>query len=269
MDKLGHGATEIHKTKMLETPPLFQLACVTLADYMRVAQHFVIDVDVLPNNHSLSDFKLPYDIMLIGLESEEFSGEEFNTNTYAQLVDALFLVKDDEGIHVHGFRSIDGKGKEWLPGANITTIYLNEEDEEVRYGADMFPGYKNMDREPLKEASEATVQMINDIVGLLNCSNVSTAPVKPSNLRMMRARKHRLPLKEYNEIKLPGEVRLRTEHKGGTHASPAYHMRRGHKRTLHRGTRYERDIFVHACAVGNPQRGKVEHDYVVRHKDEA
>lgn len=47
---------------------------------------------------------------------------------------------------------------------------------------------------------------------------------------------------------------------GGTHASPRWHIRRGHWRTLSNGRR----VFVRECEVGDPARGAVWKDYNVK-----
>ena len=47
---------------------------------------------------------------------------------------------------------------------------------------------------------------------------------------------------------------------GGTHASPRWHIRRGHWRQLADGRR----VFVRQCQVGDPARGGVVKDYIVK-----
>lgn len=47
---------------------------------------------------------------------------------------------------------------------------------------------------------------------------------------------------------------------GGTHASPRWHIRRGHWRQLADGRR----IFVRQCQVGDPAQGGVVKDYIVK-----
>lgn len=54
-------------------------------------------------------------------------------------------------------------------------------------------------------------------------------------------------------------IRRLAEPAGGTHASPRWHIRRGHWRTLSDGQR----VFVRECAVGDPARGGVVKDYRV------
>jgi hypothetical protein len=48
--------------------------------------------------------------------------------------------------------------------------------------------------------------------------------------------------------------------KGGTHAPPRLHDRRGHLRRLRSG----KDVWVRPCKVGDPSRGVVFHDYVIK-----
>lgn len=53
------------------------------------------------------------------------------------------------------------------------------------------------------------------------------------------------------------KIRRLAEPGGGTHASPRWHIRRGHWRTLSNGQR----VFVRECAVGDQVRGGVIKDY--------
>ena len=52
----------------------------------------------------------------------------------------------------------------------------------------------------------------------------------------------------------------------GTHESPCLHWRRGHDRTLHRGSEFERSTWVSKCLVGDPSKGFVRNDYQLVHK---
>jgi hypothetical protein len=55
------------------------------------------------------------------------------------------------------------------------------------------------------------------------------------------------------------KLRRSVDPQGGTHASPRWHIRRGHWRQL--GT--DRRVFVRECRVGDPARGGVVKDYRV------
>lgn len=55
-------------------------------------------------------------------------------------------------------------------------------------------------------------------------------------------------------------VKARSEDKGGTHASPRLHDRRGHLRRLRNG----KNVWVKPCKVGDASKGTVFHDYVIK-----
>ena len=57
----------------------------------------------------------------------------------------------------------------------------------------------------------------------------------------------------------PERIRAAAQSAGGSHASPRWHIRRGHWRTLGNGRR----VFVRACEVGEPSKGAVFKDYRV------
>jgi hypothetical protein len=52
----------------------------------------------------------------------------------------------------------------------------------------------------------------------------------------------------------------RSESKGGTHATPRQHDRRGHLRRLRSG----KNVWVRPCKVGDPTKGVVWHGYAIR-----
>ena len=57
----------------------------------------------------------------------------------------------------------------------------------------------------------------------------------------------------------PAKVKPKSPSRGGTHASPRWHIRRGHWRTLVNGRR----VFVREAQVGGMARGGVVKDYEV------
>lgn len=57
----------------------------------------------------------------------------------------------------------------------------------------------------------------------------------------------------------PDQIKYKSLPKGGTHASPAYHQRRGHERHLKNG----KTIWINPCWVGDPKNGRVEKDYKI------
>jgi hypothetical protein len=64
----------------------------------------------------------------------------------------------------------------------------------------------------------------------------------------------------WHQVEIAPERLVRTsEPQGGTHASPRWHVRRGHWRQLADGRR----VFVRACEVGDPELGGVVKDYII------
>jgi hypothetical protein len=64
----------------------------------------------------------------------------------------------------------------------------------------------------------------------------------------------------WHQVEIVPERLVRpSEPQGGTHASPRWHVRRGHWRQLADGRR----VFVRACEVGDPERGGVIKDYII------
>ena len=64
----------------------------------------------------------------------------------------------------------------------------------------------------------------------------------------------------WHQVEIVPERLIRpSEPQGGSHASPRWHIRRGHWRQLADGRR----VFVRACEVGDPARGGVMKDYIV------
>ncbi len=91
-------------------------------------------------------------------------------------------------------------------------------------------------------------------------SNTIIVDNEPSEkLNKKRLKKGKSPFYSYKTLHIkPIETTLTgTLPKGGTHASPRVHLRRGHIRHMTSG----RDIWVSPCVVGNKENGLVEKDY--------
>jgi len=91
----------------------------------------------------------------------------------------------------------------------------------------------------------------------LECTNVGTEVLRPNR----EAVKARAPLDSYEYHILtiePNEERTPSQERGGTHASPRTHLRRGHIRHLSSGKK----VWVNSCLV-NPGHGMIEKDYVL------
>lgn len=107
------------------------------------------------------------------------------------------------------------------------------------------------------------MSVLAHFVLLCNCDNVS--PVKvftPSPALVKRTKERgRIPPDEYYVLDcFLGEHTERNEDRGGSHASPRFHVRRGHIRRLPDGRR----TWVKQCTVGDVSNGRVDKDYLVK-----
>jgi len=78
----------------------------------------------------------------------------------------------------------------------------------------------------------------------------------PTNRR--RAAKGKAPVYEWRTVTI-GPVKPKLGSKGGTHASPRLHDRRGHLRKLASG----KTVWIRNCKVGHPNKGVIFHDYKI------
>ena len=64
----------------------------------------------------------------------------------------------------------------------------------------------------------------------------------------------------WHQVEIVPERLVRvSQPQGGSHASPRWHLRRGHWRQLGDGRR----VFVRGCEVGDPERGGILKDYII------
>lgn len=124
-----------------------------------------------------------------------------------------------------------------------------------------------VDVQPMSKASQKDIEDVEKCVGAsayvakMIASRESPVIERPLSVsRKMNARKGAGRVFKHYEVDLSKIVRTPTaEHHGGTHASPAWHIRRGHMRTLRDG----RQVFVRSCEVGSKERGVVLKDYTL------
>jgi hypothetical protein len=93
----------------------------------------------------------------------------------------------------------------------------------------------------------------------VNENHVTFEDVEPdAKLNKMRRARGKAPLFTYKTLVI-GKKKRKSQHLGGTHASPRSHLRRGHYRTSSKGVRY----WVQPCMVKGETDGFVHKDYVV------
>lgn len=118
---------------------------------------------------------------------------------------------------------------------------------------DRFPGGPN------DEVMSSCLLYVERFLSLVNCANIDRVENKPSQEHQLRRKKQgKKPLYSYWTLIL-SQASEKAESKGGTHASPRVHLRRGHIRRL--GGKH---IWVRACAVGNKKLGVIHKDYAMQ-----
>lgn len=101
-----------------------------------------------------------------------------------------------------------------------------------------------------------------ELLEALSCKNVTTEPLEviDPKVNARRIRDGKLPLYETKILVVNTKHAdyPNGERRGGSHASPRQHLRRGHIRRLPKG-----NIWVNSCVVGDPTKGRIEKQYQV------
>jgi len=111
--------------------------------------------------------------------------------------------------------------------------------------------------------NETNVQMVMSMLalwyGALTQGGEAYQPVVKEGLTSKRLQaKGKAPLFSWHTVKIEPPT-PKQEHRGGTHATPRLHDRRGHLRRLANG----KTCWVRACKVGDASKGVVFKDYEV------
>ena len=101
------------------------------------------------------------------------------------------------------------------------------------------------------------IRAVRQLTQILECENISSRRVQPTLTRIASQKaKDKPPLFSYHVLNI-FESQGISVRRGGTHASPRFHMRRGHMRRLPTG----RKIWVRSHTVGTLDKGFVEKAY--------
>lgn len=112
----------------------------------------------------------------------------------------------------------------------------------------------------MMDLNVAYCDWISSFLTLLNCSNIRRIEHSPSEaLQKARTRRGKLPLFSYWTLEINTFRSPPAENKGGSHASPRLHLRRGHPRQY----ALEKWCWVNPHAVGNKKLGIVHKDYSI------
>jgi hypothetical protein len=112
-------------------------------------------------------------------------------------------------------------------------------------------------------AADINTTLLYVLHSLINARGIEiqTEPA-PAKLNRRRAKKNKPPLYEHHVLKIGGySSNGRVLGVGASHASPRAHWRRGHIRTIRRGTPQQKRIAIPACLINGP--GFVSKDYEI------
>lgn len=178
-----------------------------------------------------------------------WAGETTN-NPYYELIMAIAGDDPEQGIVINLQKGSPGSISQFPP------IVYAIDDGQLRYG-------------PVLEGDKVSVEVANSILAFVSkwyemmdtglaCHRAS---VKQSFTNRRKVAQGKLPAYDWTTVVVKRSA-PKSDHQGGTHASPRQHDRRGHLRRLQSG----RNVWVRPCKVGDPSKGIVFHDYEVRNE---
>ena len=154
-----------------------------------------------------------------------------------------------EGIVIDMWKGPTGKMPRKIP----TMLYTIEGDR-IMYG----PVEEN-DPVPDEEAHLVLGVLARWYHSLMATKTAYQPFVRPTFTNQRKIAEGKKPTYDWRTVVIDGKA-IKREHKGGTHASPRLHDRRGHSRRLPDG----RIVWVRPCKVGDASKGVVFKDYQVK-----
>lgn len=225
----------------------------------------------------LDNCNLPFP--MIALEYKNTYEADAETVSGTWFPDSTILLVEDQrqetGKYVVAVPLWNDGGK-WIPGSIAIAIGPKSSIEVLPSGTlnmkfnviEFLEG--NEVRDLQGEAYEKAVRDLTDEALVLahfcllcNCDNVSPVRIFAPSAKLISAseRRGRLPPDEYYVLDcFIGEHVERNDERGGSHASPRFHVRRGHIRRLPDGRR----TWVKQCSVGDVSNGRIDKDYRVK-----
>jgi hypothetical protein len=170
-----------------------------------------------------------------------------------ELYDMMMIVAGDdpeEGIIVTMWKGPYGQRPRVLP----SMVYLVD-GTMLRYGPSTDDG------EPVEKGdANLMLAMVGAWYSALSTGAEAHTPyIKPTFTNKRKIAAGKAPTYDWRTV-IIGAKSAKGESKGGTHASPREHDRRGHLRRLRTG----KNVWVKPCKVGSAALGSVFHDYEVR-----
>ena len=172
------------------------------------------------------------------------------TKTHASY-EVLMLVAGndpDDGITVSMWKGQTGTRLRPIPA-----MFYFIEGDQIRYGA------VNDDEPVDKELAELMLAQVGVWYGLMDRRIEAYVPtVRDTFTNRRKMQQGKAPTYDWTTVYIE-PAKPRSASKGGTHASPRLHDRRGHLRRLTTG----KNVWVKACKVGDASKGAIFHDYKI------
>lgn len=166
------------------------------------------------------------------------------------LIREFFRSGDGDWIMQFGDTQLACDQEPFAKGSTPAVEVVNPETGAVE------PWVKNVNHSP-----DEGHMVVLAVLSLLQCVNVETEIIPaPERLNKKRVAQGKLPFVEYKRLVVRRTLPERLTPGDATHASPRQHLRRGHIRRLPS----TRTVWVSQCLVGDPQKGFIVKDYVVR-----
>jgi hypothetical protein len=173
------------------------------------------------------------------------------TKSHASYEVLMLVAGDDplDGITVSIWKGPTGTRLRPIPAM----FYLIEQDK-IRYGA-------VSDDEPVdKELAELMMAQIGAWYSAMDKRvEVYVPSIKETFTNRRKIEQGKSPTYDWTTIWIE-PAKPRSGGKGGTHASPRLHDRRGHLRRLANG----KNVWVKSCKVGDASKGAIFHDYAIK-----
>lgn len=137
----------------------------------------------------------------------------------------------------------------------------------LRFHPLKFPHAREMAEYVVKEVRASSVCSVLSLIAALACKNVKPVETQPDvKLNKKRIAHDKPPFSKYYTLELNDQPRpQRGPSQGGTHASPAFHVRRGHIRH-YPPTKNNPDglaLWINEQPIGSPDIGTVRKDYLI------
>ncbi len=155
----------------------------------------------------------------------------------------------EEGIAIAMWKGPSGTLLKPMPA-----MFYFIEDDNIRYGsAD--------EKNPVdKEIAELMLAQLGAWYGAMDRRIEAYVPsVRDTFTNRRKIQQGKLPTYDWTTVWIE-PAKPRAEDKGGTHASPRLHERRGHLRRLKTG----KNVWVKAHKVGDVTKGTIFHDYAIK-----